>query len=494
MKKYFLSAILLLVSTIMEAQVEKTSELFKALKAKDSLLFNVGFNTCDIKQFENLVSNNFEFYHDTSGITNSKASFISVFKDGVCKMSYKAIRELDETTLEVFPLMKNNVLYGAIQKGVHRFYALEENKSKYFTSIAKFSNIWLIENGVWKLSRSLSYDHKEKDSAINQALLFIDKSETERWLQQEKVPALGIGYIEDGKLKETHVYGNLKNGNKATKNTIFNVASLTKPVAAIVALKLTSLNKWNINEPVYKYFEDPDIKNDPRSKLLTTRHILSHQTGFPNWRWNTESGKLAFEFDPGTKYQYSGEGMEILQKALENKFKKSLNELAKELIFKPLKMKNTSFFWENNIQGTLFSGNYDTKGNEYNLDTYTKVSAADNLLTTVEDYGKFLISVMNSIELSKGGFDEMITQQVETKKNVYFGLGFEIYPFKDENYALSHGGSDKGVQALFFIIPNSKKGIIIFTNADDGYKVFEKLIAHYLTDYGEEIIKTATSN
>lgn len=494
MKQYFLSITLLFFLTSITAQVEKSSELFKTLKTKDSLLFNIGFNTCDIKQFENLVSDDFEFYHDTAGVTTTKPNFISMFKNGVCKLPYKAIRKLDQNSLEVFQLKKNGILYGAIQKGVHRFYALEANKAKYFTSIANFSNVWLLENNNWKLSRSLSYNHKDKDTAIDDNLLFINRAETERWLTQLKIPTLGIGYIEKGKLKEVSVYGNIKNGNNATKNTLFNVASLTKPVTAIVALKLVSLNKWDIDEPIYKYFNDPDIKNDSRSKLLTTRHILSHQTGFPNWRWNTELEKLAFEFDPGTKYQYSGEGLEILKKAMEHKFKKTLNDLAKELIFVPLKMNSTSFFWEKHIQEVLFSGNYNAKGTEYNLDTYTSISGADDLLTTVEDYGNFLISVMRSDGLSKNVFTEMVTPQVETKKNKHFGLGFEVYPFKDGNYALSHGGSDKGVQALVFIIPNTNKGIVIFTNVDDGYKVFGKIISHYLTDYGQEIIDTETKN
>lgn len=68
---------------------------------------------------------------------------------------------------------------------------------------------------------------------------------------------------------------------------------------------------------------DPDIADNPYVKKLTTRIILSHQTGFPNWRGNNADGKLTFEFEPGTKYQYSGEGYEYLRKALEKKFKKS---------------------------------------------------------------------------------------------------------------------------------------------------------------------------
>jgi hypothetical protein len=144
-------------------QVKRSAELFKTLRTNDSLLFNVGFNTCDITQFEKLVSDSFEFYHDKAGLTSSKSAFISSIKEGICKLPYKPIRKLVEESLEVYPLEKNGVLYGAIQMGKHCFYAVEKNKPEHLTSTAKFTHVWLIENGLWKLSRGLSYDHQEKD-------------------------------------------------------------------------------------------------------------------------------------------------------------------------------------------------------------------------------------------------------------------------------------------------------------------------------------------
>ncbi|EDM43918.1 hypothetical protein SCB49_10010 [unidentified eubacterium SCB49] len=154
---------LVLNSIVLFAQVDKTSDLFKTLKVKDSLLFSVGFNTCDVSQFEKLISNDFEFYHDTSGLTDSKETFVTGVREGLCKMEYRASRKLEDSTLEVFPLKNNGVLYGAIQKGLHRFYAKEEDKEAYFTSIAFFTHVWLLEGDEWKLSRILSYDHQTVD-------------------------------------------------------------------------------------------------------------------------------------------------------------------------------------------------------------------------------------------------------------------------------------------------------------------------------------------
>lgn len=162
MKTILIPLFLLLVSCALFSQVAPSSALFRTLKAQDSLLFEVGFNTCDIIQFEKLVSDDFEFYHDKSGITASKADFIASIRDGLCKMDYKARRELVENSLEVFPLENNGVLYGAIQTGSHRFYEVKDVKPDRLSSVAKFTHVWLLENGLWKLSRGLSYDHVSK--------------------------------------------------------------------------------------------------------------------------------------------------------------------------------------------------------------------------------------------------------------------------------------------------------------------------------------------
>lgn len=322
--------------------------------------------------------------------------------------------------------------------------------------------------------------------------IFDKNSQINKWIKEKKVLALGLGIIENGKLKQIKVFGEIAKGQSAPYNTIFNVASLTKPVTAIVALKLVSLGKWNLDEPVYKYWTDPDIANDPRNKKLTTRIILSHRTGFPNWRWLSDSKKLNFQFDPGTQYQYSGEGFEYLKKALEKKFHKSLPQLANELIFQPLKMYDTKFVWDRNIDTSRFAIGYDRNGNAYKIVKDKAPSAADDLLTTIEDYGKFLVSVMNSEGLTKEVYDEMTSNQVASTRGKHFGLGFEIYNLSNGEYALSHGGSDEGVRTIVFIFPKSKQGLLIFTNSDTGGSIYENLVKHYLGENGRKIIDIET--
>ena len=490
MKKIKILFSILVLSSSSLSQVENSTDLYKLIREKDSLLFTIGFNTCDLKQFENLVSENFEFYHDQEGITNSKVNFIAGIENGLCKLQYKPKRILAENSLEVYPLKRDGLLYGAVQTGTHNFYAVESDNSEYLTSIAKFTHVWMLEDGDWKLTKGLSYDHKDFEKPFDTTLLFTDKTETERWLKQKQIPALGIGFIKDGKIDQINVFGELEPNKPAPLNTIWNVASMTKPITGIVTLKLIDAGKWNLDEPIYHYYTDPDIVNDPRSKKITTRIILSHQTGFPNWRGNNEDGKLSFEFDPGTKYQYSGEGYEYLRKALEIKFKKSLDQLADELIFEPLEMNDTRFFWDAQMDSNRFAKWHNEKGKLYATQKNTTANAADNLLTTVEDYSKFLVHILNGAGLSHKLYNEMIAAQVRINESKHWGLGWWI----DENinsnkdFALVHGGDDIGVHTIAFILPNTKQALLIFTNCDNGTDAFAEILVKYLGKEGEGIL------
>lgn len=161
MTKYLFILYLITVSLFSSSQVEESSVLHKTILEKDSLLFNIGFNTCDISQFEKLLSENFEFFHDKSGISDRK-KFLTDLKNGLCKSqeTYQSRRELITEKTLIFPLYNQGELYGAIQYGEHRFYEKMEGKAEQYASTAKFTHVWIIEDGKWKLKSGLSYDHQ----------------------------------------------------------------------------------------------------------------------------------------------------------------------------------------------------------------------------------------------------------------------------------------------------------------------------------------------
>jgi len=161
MKNFFASLIALLLFNSISAQESHNSDLFKQLKSRDSLLFDLGFNQCKIEAFEMFISEDLEFYHDQGGLSTNKKDFLNAVKNNICSHpDKKPIRKLIPESMEVYPLYENGKLYGAIQKGIHDFYIKEPDKEVYKTSSAKFTHVWILKNNEWILKRVLSYDHQ----------------------------------------------------------------------------------------------------------------------------------------------------------------------------------------------------------------------------------------------------------------------------------------------------------------------------------------------
>lgn len=488
-RRLALLAFLLLTGPPAFARVNAATEqdsLYAILKGKDSLLFSIGFNTCDTTQFERLLSESFEFWHDEGGITSSKREFIRGFMVNVCGQDYRARRVLREGSLEVFPLRRNGKLYGAIQTGIHGFYAVWPGEPDKLTSRAKFVHVWTLEAGDWKLARGLSFDHRS--DATPPTPDFEDVAAVEGWLKERKIPAMGIGIIRDGRLQSVTVFGELAAGRPASVDAVFNVASLTKMLTTAVTLRLVSAGKWSLDEPLYHYWTDPDVKGDPRARLITTRHILNQKSGFRNWRWEEPSRHLAFNFDPGARYQYSGEGFEYLRHALEAKFHKPLDQLADELVFTPLGMTSTHYTWRG-VDTTRLAIPHAADGAPLPVTRNKTPNAADLVTTTIGDYGKFLVSVLDGEGLSDTLREQMVSHATVTKENRYIGLGWFIYdPVGNGEYAISHGGDDPGAHSIVFLLPKSRRGLLIFTNSDNGPQAYADIIRAYLKEQGEAII------
>ncbi|MFT5779313.1 MAG: CubicO group peptidase (beta-lactamase class C family) [Crocinitomicaceae bacterium] len=494
----FSTIILLAVSINSNAQINNNSELFNSIYKSDSLLFEEGFNNCNLALVDSIVTDDFEFYHDMNG-SQDKAMFLKTFKESLCSTpNRKPIRKLVRSSMEVFPLYNEGILYGAIQKATHEFYIKEPEKDLYKTNIASFTHLWLLEGSLWKLKSSLSYDHHNPKAEYGQTFeanypkeLFVNDDDVNQLIAQHNIPSLGIGYINDGKLQQVRLYGEKYKEHPVDYNTVYKIASLTKPITAIITLKLIEKGLWNLDEPVFNYYVDEDVKDAPELKMLTTRHILSHQSGFPNWRHLIETNKLSFEFEPGAKFQYSGEGYEYLRKALEAKFKKGLEDLAEEFLFEPLNMNNTHFYWNDEIDENNYAVEHDEFGQPMEYDKYTTVNASANVLTTIQDYGTFMAHIINGVGLSDSLFQEFLTPHSNKQPGIDWGLGCQLLFDLDENgeFAVMHGGGDYGLKTIMLMLPNSKKGLLIFSNSENGMVIWRKLIEEYFGEIGEEIVR-----
>ena len=137
----FLIAYLLLVPNI-NGQVAEDSELYKQLKSVDSLLFEEGFNHCNLEILKSMMHPDLQFLHDQNGMQDRDA-FFQGFEESICSNpDFKPIRKLVRGSLQVYPLKNEGKLYGAIQTGIHEFFIAEPGKELRFTVNGKFTHVW----------------------------------------------------------------------------------------------------------------------------------------------------------------------------------------------------------------------------------------------------------------------------------------------------------------------------------------------------------------
>jgi CubicO group peptidase (beta-lactamase class C family) len=282
------------------------------------------------------------------------------------------------------------------------------------------------------------------------------------------VRATQVAVIENGRIKTSRWWGVDRAGKPATKNTVFRVASITKMVTTMVVLNLVEQGKWNLDQPLTKYWTDPDLAGDPRCVLITTRLVLQHRTGLPNWR----DGKLKFDFDPGERNQYSGEGMEWLRRSLERATGETMEALATRLVFQPAGMKSTTYLWPAWVP-PRYSGEY--LGDTFvGYDNEPQANGAADLMSTAEDLARFGIWVMNG-----GGLSRKLWREAEdTTANArgaapgdkLRGLGWVVTRdgAQRDTLVLHHGGGQSGIATELFLVPGQKRGLVVLTNGSAG--------------------------
>lgn len=487
---------MLAAPSMVAAQVAETSDLYKQIMEADQILFEEGFNNCKLDELDALISDDFHFIHDQNG-AQSRPEFLKGFRDSICVTpARKPIRKAVPGTIKVFPLHNEGKLYGAIETGEHDFYIKEPGKALYKTDAGRFTNVWLLEKAEWKLSESLSYDHHQprpadRFDASYPAPLFDNREKITALMRQHNIPSMAMARIANGKIAEIRAFGTYDDRRAVPANAIYNVASLAKPVTALTVLKLVGAGQWSLDTPLSDYYVDPDVAGSPYLKDLTTRMVLTQRSGFPNWRYLTPSRKLAFEFKPGTKYQYSGEGFEYLRKALESKFHKSLEELAQEQVFGPLGMKDTHYSFASNVDVSRYAPPHDADGRVINLPHHFNVNAAANLLTTAPDYARLMVALLNGAELPPSLYQDMITPQANKAPDVDWGLGWGIYENlgPDKIYALQHTGGDDGIKAIAVAFPKSRDGILVIANSENGISLWKKILEESLGAAGNDLVK-----
>jgi hypothetical protein len=145
------------------AQEAPGSALHAAIDAQDRIVFEQGFNNCDLEALAGVIHPQLRFYHDVGG-QQDRDAFLAAMRANICPASGpKPIRVLDPDSVQVFPLYDGGVLYGAIHSGVHWFDLREPGKPDVRTGVARFTGVYVLEDGRWWLKDVLSYDHRPAD-------------------------------------------------------------------------------------------------------------------------------------------------------------------------------------------------------------------------------------------------------------------------------------------------------------------------------------------
>ncbi|NGF57108.1 beta-lactamase family protein [Parapedobacter sp. SGR-10] len=290
-------------------------------------------------------------------------------------------------------------------------------------------------------------------------------------------PAIQIAYLHDGQVEHyDYGYKDIAKKDAIDSQTIFQAASLSKVVATYAFLILVDKGILDLDKPLWEYYEYDRLANDRYKKLMTARHVLTHQTGLPNWT-KPRGAELKAAFKPGTDYKYSGEAYQYLQLVAEKLTGKSLDEICAEYIFKPFGMEKSTYVYNQQLGENITIGHKDMESTN-RVHKFSNGNAAFTLYTTADEYMKFVIEgVLNGKGLSKKLHEDFLTPKVitaakgkEKEKDKYVKCCFGIRSQDNEaGRAYWHTGSNgAGFQCLFVVYPESKKAITVFTNSNKG--------------------------
>lgn len=312
-------------------------------------------------------------------------------------------------------------------------------------------------------------------------------------LADNDVPSASIAYIEDGKLSWRFAAGESEPGTLATPDTLYNIASMTKSLVAETVVRLSKNGAFSLEDSMASAWVDPDIKDDPRHKLLTPRIALTHRTGLPNWRYQTDN-ILKFQNDPGTQFGYSGEGLQYVAHFIEKKMGRSLEQLVAETVFEPAGMTETTFTDKPWLDGRIAMSQNKAGEHEF-APRRTTWNAADDVWSSTSDYARFMIWVMaNPVDneraetywIPRDNLKYQICQEGLVPlplcpKSLGFTAGWTVYDTPD-NIIVMHGGGDDGEHSLGFFNPVTGNGAVIFTNGANGQKVIRDIVGILLPD------------
>ena len=312
-------------------------------------------------------------------------------------------------------------------------------------------------------------------------------------MEGNRVPGLSIAIIDEGKLRWRRAFGVKDSASKepVDNDSVFGAGSMGKPVFAYAVMKLCERGVIDLDTPLTKYTSERFLEGDPRLELITARHVLSHTSGFQNWRSDKEP--LRIHFAPGEKFLYSGEGYSYLQSVVTHLTNQSIDAYMRANVFLPFGMASSGYAWNETFQNHA-ARPHDRDGKPFDNKKPTEVDlarygAAGELRTTPTDYAKFLLEVVepkesDAFRLTKKSLKEMLRPQVKVSDEYSssWALGWQIQQ-SEKDTIIMHGGDNKGFHGFVAASADRKFGYVMMTNGENGPEVLKKLMAGFLNQF-----------
>lgn len=333
-----------------------------------------------------------------------------------------------------------------------------------------------------------------KDSDSSDFVDIIDQTMVDL-LNKYRVPGAAVAIIENNEMIYAQGFGvgNKKEGWPVTADTVFQVGSIAKSVAALGVMRLVSDGFIQLDAPAEKYLTQwkfPDSKYDASN--VTIRRLLSHTAGLSprgyigyhpsreipslmaSLTGEARRGKaVRIRKEPGVEFSYSGGGYSILELVIEEVAGETFSEYMNEMVFSPIDMRNSSYDWPDYLQEKTATG-YSVFGTAFPTYLFAEKAAA-GLFSTVNDLAKMMMVLMKDFK----GIDSVFLSQ-ELVREMFspierYGLGFDVYHAPSGEKIVSHGGSNQGWKSFMAMIPERGSGIVILANSDRAIVVYQEI-------------------
>jgi CubicO group peptidase (beta-lactamase class C family) len=273
----------------------------------------------------------------------------------------------------------------------------------------------------------------------------------------------------------------------------------------------------DLDRPLASYLTLADAASDERTRAVTARHVLSHSTGFPNWR-NKRDQQLTSDFTPGDRFGYSGEGFVYLQRAVERITGGGIEAFVQERVLAPLGMRHSSYFWRPEYDAHIVTGHNrgnPTEGRKIGrrlyehaakgpqpapnwtyddmigalsvvepplapLPNFIVPNVAGSLLTTAGDYGRFLSRVVgpprgDGFDLTPEMRRDMLSPRTKINDVLSWGLGWGLERDGGREY-LWHWGDNGDYKNFTIAEPARRAGLVVLTNSSTGMRLCERVV------------------